>query len=278
MKQIATAMLMYVQENKGKLPPCLVSTGGDCYKDGFFWAAELVQRNYIKAPNIYNPGSTTKVIDRPSVFRCPEGLAPEYWPGASGTGSANQGLYPTDPKNNSYVYGTAPNPRSDGAPPYGVATWYQLNSRISGTGTNLWPGGSFATPFVYFDSSKNNFQGGSSMSDQFKIAGFSRNLAMVRRSAALAMIVEAASVNWVDQTKQTRNGEDMYISRLGARHGKKTATGNNAYTNIAFFDGHVSLLATKPIESYVDPNAGRGGADKLPESVEGVVFVLSQQK
>src|SRR5205823_3477377 len=145
-KQIATAMLMYVNDSKGKLPPCLVSSpnAGDAYPNGFFWAAELVQRNYIKAPNIYRNGSTTRLVDQPSVFRCPEGLAPEEWDGANGTGGANQGLFPTDPKNNSYVYGTA-------ASPFGIATWYQLNSRISGYTSNFWPGGGNAAPFIYFD-------------------------------------------------------------------------------------------------------------------------------
>src|SRR2546430_8020964 len=55
MKQIATALIMYMQDNKNRMPPCLISnnSGNDVYKDGWFWAAELVQRRYISAPNIY---------------------------------------------------------------------------------------------------------------------------------------------------------------------------------------------------------------------------------
>ena len=279
MKQIATAMVMYMQDNKYHMPPCLVSTGGDAYPDGFFWAAELVQRRYISAPNIYKNGTTTKVFDQPSVFRCPEGLASEEWVGSSGTGSANQGLYPTDPKNNSLVWGTAPNPRSDGSTPYGVATWYQLNSRISGYTSNMWPGGGNAAPFIYFDSSKNGPPAvGTTMGGQLKTPGYGRSISMIRRSSSMAMIVEAASVNWVDAGAQTRNGETNYIARLGARHGKRSASGNNAVTNIAFFDGHVAPFETKAFETYVDPKAGRGGVDVLPESVAGVVFTLGMQQ
>ena len=46
-------------------------------------------------------------------------------------GNASFGQYPTDAANNAYVYGAAPAPRSDGQPNYGIATWYQLNGRIS---------------------------------------------------------------------------------------------------------------------------------------------------
>src|SRR5206468_11036610 len=50
MKQIAAAILMYTNQNKGKLPPCLISAE-DPYPDGWFWADELVQQKYINAPN-----------------------------------------------------------------------------------------------------------------------------------------------------------------------------------------------------------------------------------
>lgn len=284
MRQIALALLNYINDNRGTFPPCLVpvDTAATPYPDGFFWAAELVNQHYISAPNIYPSGaaSTTKVIAQTSVFRCPEGIAPEDQ-GAfgtnSGTGSANQGSYPTDPKNNGFVYGVADNPRKDGSPPYGVATWYQLNSRESGTSTNAWPGGSFAMPFVYFDPSKDGSaqSNGPGMTGQLNYGPFTRKLSMIRRSSLMAMIIEAAEVNWPDQTLHTVNGENMYITRLGARHGQKTQNGNNAFTNIAFFDGHVDLLATQPLEDYVPPGATAGGANTIPQSM-GVSFVLSQ--
>src|SRR5437016_2095770 len=111
MRQIATAMLMYINANKGKLPPALISPEAP-YPDGWFWADELVQQKYINAPNLYQNGNQ-KSMNQASVFRCPEGLAPEDWAGQSGTGSGTYGLYPCDAKNNGYVYGVANNPRND---------------------------------------------------------------------------------------------------------------------------------------------------------------------
>src|SRR5690348_13038682 len=52
MRQIANSMIMYIGANKGKLPPTLISSGGDVYKDGWFWAAELMNQKYITAPNL----------------------------------------------------------------------------------------------------------------------------------------------------------------------------------------------------------------------------------
>jgi hypothetical protein len=276
MKQIAVAMIMYINDNKGRFPPCLCNETGvsatNPYPDGFFWAAELVHQKYINAPNIFKNGGTTKVFDQPSVFLCPEGLTADDWAGSSGTGSANQGLWPTDPKNNSFVWGIAQNPRLDGQTPYGVATWYQVNSRVSGNLSSAFPGGAFNPPFVYFDSSKDGVAPATApgMAGQLSAPGYQRSQGCVKNSAVLVMLVEAASVNWVDQTLHTRNGEDMYVTRMGARHGQISSNGNNAYDNFAFFDGHVALMPTKPIEDTV------GGLPKVyPAS--GTVFILTNQ-
>src|SRR5581483_7288632 len=147
MRQIANAVIMYCNANKGHLMPALISQDGP-YPDGWFWAAELVHQKYINAPNIFRNGGTTRVVDQSSVFRCPEGLAPDDWAGASGTGGASYGQAPTDPANNAYVYGVCPNPRSDGSTPYGVATWYQLNTRISGYSSLNPISGSNNPPFI----------------------------------------------------------------------------------------------------------------------------------
>jgi prepilin-type processing-associated H-X9-DG protein len=99
----------------------------------------------------------------------------------------------------------------------------------------------------------------------------------------MAMIIEAAEVNWPDQTAKqnpTNVGEWNYLCRWGARHGQKTQDGNNAFSNVAFFDGHVDLLATYPIETYVPAGKTPGpgttsGANFIPQSM-GVTFALSQ--
>src|SRR5688500_18276403 len=43
MKQVAMAMMMYIQDNKGAHPPCgIPPLGTNCYPAGFWWATELV--------------------------------------------------------------------------------------------------------------------------------------------------------------------------------------------------------------------------------------------
>src|SRR5690348_4413373 len=50
MRQIALAMIQYINANNGKLPPCQVKGGGDSYTQGWWWATELVKQKYINAP------------------------------------------------------------------------------------------------------------------------------------------------------------------------------------------------------------------------------------
>lgn len=159
-----------------------------------------------------------------------------------------------------------------------MATWYQLCAREDGTSTNTWPGGSFATPFMFFDSSKDVDYTPATMQGQLSSAGNQRKLSFIRRSSLMAMIVEAAEVNWVDQTPSINFGDPgptMYICRLGARHGQKSDFNQNAFTNIAFFDGHVDLFPTQPLETYIPGPGKSGGANTIPQSM-GVTFVLSQ--
>ncbi len=284
LRQISLALIQYINSNKGHFPPALI-TANDAtsppgfYTDGFFWAAELMHQKYINAPNLYK-GSNTKTLDGNSVFRCPEGIAPEDWSVNSGTGGINQGKYPTDPGNNSFVYGVAQAPRADGQQPYGVATWYQLSSRITGNASSYWdmPSG-LNLPFLYFDGSKDSaLVTPATMMGQLSWPGYQRQISMIRKPAITVMIVEASAINWVDQTGNVNNGETNWITRrLGARHGQKSRSGNNAYSNFAFFDGHVALLPTEPIETYVDPVAGVGGADRIPES-KGMIFTLFRQR
>jgi prepilin-type N-terminal cleavage/methylation domain-containing protein/prepilin-type processing-associated H-X9-DG protein len=287
MRQIALAMLQYIDDNRGVMPPAYItandSSSPGFYPDGWFWAAELVHQKYIQAPNVFaNPTSTAMTFDVASPFRCPEGLEPGTWPGASGTTGASQGQWPTSALNNNYVYGVADNPRNDGQQPYGVATWYALNARESGYTDDGFPG-TFNPPFIYFDKSKDtaSIPGmAPTMQGQLQSTYFQRKLSMIRHSAILAMILEADELNPVDQTMYQPSGAllPMYFTRLGARHGQKTADGYNAYSNIAFFDGHVALIATEAIETYIPPGASGGGANTIPASIENVVFTLNMDQ
>src|SRR5581483_11964892 len=105
---------------------------------------------------------------------------------------------------------------------FGIATWYMLNSRNTSATNNLTTP-SRCTPFVYFNVSS------ATLND----AGWPRTISMVKKSSELMMIVEASSPNWYDQTASPdpRYSGSVFLRRLGARHGKKTADGANAFTN-----------------------------------------------
>src|SRR5262245_9601208 len=65
MKQVANAMLMYINQNKGKFPPCQIKNGGDVYPNGWWFATELVRQGYVKAPSVYQTvNQTVKVFNR----------------------------------------------------------------------------------------------------------------------------------------------------------------------------------------------------------------------
>ena len=59
------------------------------------------------------------------------------------------------------------------------------------------------------------------------------------------MLIEAADSNWMNNGAP--NLPQFKLKRLGARHGQKTADGYQAFTNFAFFDGHVATSATDPL-------------------------------
>ena len=108
-------------------------------------------------------------------------------------------------------------------------------------------------------------------------AAFQRNLSMVRRSAEMLMMVEAADQNWIDQKPSTAcPNANLFLKRLGARHGKRTADGLNAWTNMAFFDGHVALYATINFEHKPPPNQTQ--SDEPDLQVRDVIFYLNKQK
>jgi prepilin-type processing-associated H-X9-DG protein len=62
----------------------------------------------------------------------------------------------------------------------------------------------------------------------------------------MVMLVEADSMNWTDQSPSPLN-PNLLVVQLAARHGQKTTDKLNAYTNLAFMDGHVVLLPTAPL-------------------------------
>ena len=147
-----------------------------------------------------------------------------------------------------------------------------LNSRTaldSGGGVQtamLAPGGQSAAPFVWFNSTT------AAHPEQLKNPGLQRNLSMVRKPAELIMLVEASDPNFYDNGTTAGNG--FYMVRLAARHGTRTVDKANAYTNFAFFDGHVALYPTLPYEKQ--PTSGQGFW--VESYTRETIFFLRQQK
>jgi prepilin-type processing-associated H-X9-DG protein len=133
-----------------------------------------------------------------------------------------------------------------------------------------WPGGTSATPFVWF-----NTVGTQANPALLKEARISRTWGCVKRSAELLMVVEAANPNFNDPTPSTKySNPPLYLKRLGARHGQKTADRANAWTNMAFFDGHVALFPSVRF-NYGPASAPTRPQDKFKSET---IFWLSLQK
>lgn len=255
MRQLSLAVLQYTQDNKGVLFPSQIlrtslAAGQTIYPDGFGWANALVQGKYITGPNSYD-GAGRFTFPSDSVFRCPEGVNPEDANGLSTGSLPPTQTWPTKIEHNSCYYIRSDNPRVDGAPLFTVASWYQLNSRThspAATSTNdpfKRSGTVRASPFMGYPSSVTN----ADLVDR----RFQRKISMIRKSSVMVMMVEAADPNWVEHNGGAGpEGRTVYIYRIGARHGKRTANGLNAFSNFAYFDGHVELLPTEKLY-YTDP-------------------------
>ena len=143
-----------------------------------------------------------------------------------------------------------------------------LNSRATQPGSGEYPGGSKVCPFVTFDNAN------SAIPAAFALPGFQRHQGLVRKGSELVMVVEAANANWVDQ-KVSTSFPNIVLKRLAARHGKRTADGANAWTNFAFFDGHVGLYPTEP---YTRKQQGSGSDNALVDYRTETVFYLTRQR
>ena len=264
MRQISNAMLMYINANKGKFPICQAS-GGAVPPNGWWWPTELVRGKYIQAPSIYpGPGSTAsqRTFNSNNVFRCPEGISEEMGPTSGGD-------YPTDLGNNGFAINADAQAQADGL---GIASWYMLVSRVQNTTTNAWPTGSKISPFMQFNSSATTADLNNPI--------WQRNLSMIRKPSEFVMIVEASNTNWMDQAQPSTQYPDIRLKRLGARHGKRNARGSDAFTNFAFFDGHVGLFNSEDYSKEVtDPMYGGSNPDNgLVKYMSGTVFYLNKQK
>jgi prepilin-type N-terminal cleavage/methylation domain-containing protein/prepilin-type processing-associated H-X9-DG protein len=274
MRQIATALIMYVNANKGKLPPGEIRAGNLAYPPGWWWPTELVRQKYINAPSVYTtPGTPTnqKKFNRSSVFRCPEGIDEDALTGSAGS-------YPTDARNNAGRINADSVAAAEG---FGIMSWYQLPTRVT-TGTAQYPGGNKAPPFLYFDAAASDTAG---MIADLANPRYARNMSQIKKGAEVVMVVEAADTNWMNQPSAPPAPplNKIGTARIGARHGKKTADGLNAWTNIAFFDGHVGYYPTEPFARIVVPpetgqHQGASTDNGLITFYTGTIFYLNKQK
>jgi prepilin-type N-terminal cleavage/methylation domain-containing protein/prepilin-type processing-associated H-X9-DG protein len=265
MRQIASGLIMYINANKGKLPPAEIRAGFKPQPQGWWWATELAKQKYVNAPSVYDSPDPTgatnrKKFNRSSVFRCPEGIDEDFLSGGAG-------WYPTDARNNAYRINADKQASQEG---FGIVSWYQLPARVT-TGTSQYPGGSKAPPFVYFDGKSD-----AEMISDITNARFTRVMSHIKKGSEVVMVVEAADTNWMDQGKsEDPRFPDNYLNRLGARHGKRTARGDNAWANFAFFDGHVGLYPTEP---FTRKTITGGNDNALIDYYTDTIYYLSKQR
>jgi prepilin-type N-terminal cleavage/methylation domain-containing protein/prepilin-type processing-associated H-X9-DG protein len=274
MRQVSLGLLMYINANKGRFMPATVpdspATEGT-YPLGCWWPNELVRGNYISAPSLYVPGDTTanKKFNKSNPFRCPEGIEEEFTTGLITTGHD----YPTSASNNRFS--TANDNAANAAEGLMIPSWYMLNTRTLTASSAIVPDpaigfnstGNRIPPFVSFLSAATD--------QQVMSPAAARSMGKVKKAAELIMIVEASNNNWYDQAAGTYNGQalpNVFLRRLAGRHGRKTADGLNAYTNFAFFDGHVALYPTADFQHI------NGQPNKPDHIYQETIFYLNKQR
>lgn len=264
MRSIALGLIQYANDNKSHNIIGWITPGGtNGYPDGWGWAGELMFQGYVKSENYYvkpndtGPNPQTQ-INRGTVFRCPEDL--DVLSGSTGAGSA---LYPTDRANNGYSISMPSNvqPRADGQPLHAVVTSYGLSVNNDITASKA----STVTPYINFKTPGAGVLGN---------AKWTRTLSMIHKSSITIMLLESGGVSdpWTATTGAYQVGGITYsVTRVAARHGQRfntavgggtSITGSDAYTNIAFFDGHVGEYASWPLfsKAYQQPTGATTGA------------------
>jgi len=269
MKQIAMAILMYADNNKRKLPPATinaVATSG--VPEGFWWPNELVRGKYVNAPSVYDspdPAGNTarKKFNKSNVFRCPEGIDEDF----SGTFPGGN-EFPTCADNNKFTIANDAQGSRDGL---AIPSWYMLSCRTATASAAIAPdpalgiakAGTRVPAFIAFLSG--------ATPAEINSPAYQRTISRVKKASELLMVVEASNNNWYDQNPGKVNSVNIptiNLRRLGARHGKKTADGFNAWTNMAFFDGHVALY---PSEKFQNPK------DMMDNQYQEVIFYINKQ-
>ena len=118
------------------------------------------------------------------------------------------------------------------------------------------------------------FQAGSDLN----VPGYQRKLSRVRKPSQVVLLVEADATDMTTTYTTSNNGSvESWMPRIAGRHGQKVRNKlgsgllTDGMTNIAYFDGHVSLVKTAPFSEIGSARASgfHGGSD--------TIFVLSSQ-
>jgi prepilin-type N-terminal cleavage/methylation domain-containing protein/prepilin-type processing-associated H-X9-DG protein len=286
LRQIATALLSYSNDNKGKLIPDMVTAGqGNLYPLGWFWANQLVAQKYLKAPvGEVNPSAATNKIPvvGNSVFYCPSGVQDAFSVGVWNSTGAPDNNGGTEPWNgdpvlignprmgyNNYAHFYHTDPTTFGGKHDDVACWYQLNCGSTNPQTAQMLNSSTAAPFIWFQQNGDPETVDQKLTD----AQFGRNLSLIRKSGNVVMVLDGNSDNLSNVPHA--HGE---ASRIAGRHGKALNQGRDGLCNMAFFDGHAETISTVPYTLAYNTNpANQNNPGALSALRPNVIFYINQQ-
>ncbi|MGN6367444.1 MAG: type II secretion system protein [Phycisphaerae bacterium] len=267
MKQIATAHLMYVDQNNQHMIMGLVKAGLGGYDNGFYWATEMAKQGYLPSANNVSPGGGPNAIPR-GVFYCPDGILQQ----ANATPSTPRSMV-----NKMYAkHSTGSNGGSNTVGDVDIYTWYEITMHNISSGNTLGSsqgtssGG--ATPFVYY----NNANG-------FIDPNYNRTINMIKQPSAFVMVVEGNYDQFDNQNTPSDGGQgSSKAERLAGRHGDSLNSGIDGYTNFAFFDGHVSKYPTTPYTLNPNRSGNSNGYSYVKNKtmyspVEETLFYLQEQ-
>jgi prepilin-type N-terminal cleavage/methylation domain-containing protein/prepilin-type processing-associated H-X9-DG protein len=291
LRQIAVAIISYSNDNKGKLIPDMVTTGqGNLYPQGWFWANQLVQQKYLKAPvGEVNPAAATNKIPVTgiSVFYCPAGVSDSFSNGSWISTGNPDNVGGSEPWNgnpsgigvsrggyNNYAHFYHTDPAVFGGKHDDVACWYELNCGSTNPLSaqdiiNINPASPPPdAPFVWYQ----DVGQGETVDAQLKDPRLARSLSLIKKSATMVMALDGNADN-VTNVPQARG----CASRVAGRHGKPLNRGRDGICNMAFFDGHVEGISTVPYTTAMIDQGINSNPQTLSVTAPNVLFYLHQQ-
>lgn len=252
MRQIAMGNLLYTNDNNGNLITAAISGNPVTFPTGQtkrnqFWANDLAALGYLPSKNNLDPSGQNSVASTGTIFYCPDGVLTENPVNNNGT-VMYTGKSPRSEVNTWYVKSVAITPTTGDVASF---TWYALNAHnISGASRVGYPATTTgaACAFVQWNI---NGTGGETLGSP---GGYGRKIGMITTQGKFVMLLEASGPSWdangvavgpnyPDTTPASSPG---HAERLGGRHGDTLNNGLDGYTNMAFFDGHVSKFSTVP--------------------------------